>query len=251
MRISIITVTYNSVSTIADTLQSVASQEYDDIEHIVIDGASTDGTQQIVKRFPHVKKLVSESDEGIYDAMNKGIQLASGEVIGILNADDIYQNNKILSRVSEIHKQKELDACYADLVYVKQHDMNKVVRNWTSQEYTAGLCFKGWMPAHPTLFLKRRVYERCGLFDSSLKYQADLEFCARIFEAHCIYSEYVPELWVRMRLGGVTNNSILNMIKGNWESYQAMKKHGLKSNPFSYFINKFVIRIPQFFGVRK
>ena len=157
---------------------------------------------------------------------------------------------KYYRRVAELHKQKDLDACYADLVYVKQQDMTKIVRYWTSQEHTKGLCFKGWMPAHPTLFLKRKVYDECGLFDSSLKYQSDLEFCARIFEVYGISSIYVPELWVRMRLGGATNKSIVNMIKGNWESYQAMKKHGLNSNPLSYFIGKFAMRIPQFFRSR-
>lgn len=247
MKISIITAAYNSAATIADTLKSVASQQYKSIEHIVIDGNSTDGTQDIVESFAHVAKFVSEPDQGIYDAMNKGIQAASGDVIGMLNADDIYQHEQVISRVAELHQPKELDACYADLVYVKQDNMDKVVRNWTSQSHTPGLCFKGWMPAHPTLFLKRSVYEKCGLFDTDLKYQADLEFCARIFEVYGIQSIYTPELWVRMRMGGTTNNSIANMIKGNWESYQALKKHGLKRNPISYFTNKFAIRIPQFF----
>jgi glycosyltransferase involved in cell wall biosynthesis len=246
MKLSIITVCFNAASTIEDAIKSVASQSYEDIEHIIIDGASSDGTVEIIER--HIDQLahfVSEPDQGIYDAMNKGIALATGEVIGILNADDVYEHDDVLSRVMQCHQNAELDACYADLVYVDPQDLSKVERRWISRDHVQGLCFKGWMPAHPTLFLKRRVYDRCGVFDTSLKLQSDLEFCARIFESHKISSQYVPELWVRMRAGGASNNDIWRRIKGNWESYLALQKLGLKTNPVSYFIIKFAMKLPQ------
>ena len=248
MKISIITVVFNGEKTIADAIQSVAAQTHSDVEHIIIDGNSQDQTLVIVNGYQHLlAKIVSEPDNGIYDAMNKGIGLATGEVIGILNADDIYQNDSVLQQVAEAHQNSALDACYADLVYVKNSDMSQVVRNWKSQAYRSGLSFRGWMPAHPTLFLKRRVYQTAGVFDTNLKFQSDLEFCARLFEVHKISSLYIPQLWVRMRLGGVTNNSLKTIIEGNWESYLALRKLGLRRDPVSYFWIKFASRLRQFF----
>lgn len=248
MKVSIITVVFNAESTIADAIASVANQQYKNIEHIVIDGASTDATLAVIKaNSASISHIVSEPDTGIYDAMNKGIKLASGDVIGLLNADDVYQNNNVISEVVAAHQDQELDACYSDLVYVKADDLSKVTRYWRSREHIKGLCFRGWMPAHPTLFLKRHVYDKVGLFDTTLDYQSDLEFCARAFEVHEIRSRYVQKLWVRMRLGGVTNGSIKTMVLGNWESYLALRKLGLKRNPISYFLIKFGAKIPQFF----
>ncbi len=248
MKISIITVVRNGAATIEQTIQSVQQQSYKNIEHILIDGDSDDHTMEIVNRHKaHFAKIISEQDAGLYDAMNKGISHATGDVIGILNSDDIYQDETILAQVAKVHSDLELDACYADLVYVQANDLSKVVRNWQSCDYTPGLCFNGWMPAHPTLFLKKHVYQQVGKFDTKLKFQADLEFCARMFEVHKINSQYVAKLWVRMRTGGVTNNSLKNIVLGNWESYQALKQHGLKANPFKYFSIKFVNRIKQYF----
>jgi len=247
MKISIITVVFNAEQTIEDALKSVASQSYPDVEHIVIDGASTDNTLSIVQTYTkHLAHIVSEPDRGIYDAMNKGIALASGDVIGLLNADDVYQDDTVLQQVADAHVDPDLDACYADLVYVQQKNLDKVVRYWRSRVYKQGLCFTGWMPAHPTFYLKRKIYQQVGLYNTDLAYQADLEFCARAFESHKISSLYIPRLWVRMRLGGVTNNSISNVLKGNWESYKALKKIGLKRNPISYFAVKFGAKLPQF-----
>lgn len=247
MKISVITVVRNAQDTIADTLISVSLQRYPDIEHIVIDGASTDGTVSVIEQYKGgVAIFVSEPDSGIYDAMNKGIELASGDVIGFLNADDVYQDSSVLDTVAQVHADGKLDACYADLVYVEQSDLSKVVRDWRSQDYVKGLSFRGWMPAHPTFYLKKRVYEKVGLFNTQLAYQADLEFCARAFEIHRIHSRYVPSLWVRMRVGGVTNNHISDILKGNWESYKALKKIGLKRNPISFFTIKWGSKLPQF-----
>jgi len=248
MKISIITVVYNAQDTIEEAILSVASQTYPNIEHIIIDGASTDQTMSRIEQHKDkISHVVSEPDKGLYDAMNKGIKLASGDVIGILNADDVYQDSTVLEQVMQAHQDVDLDACYADLVYVKEHDLTQVVRYWKSRDYQTGLCFTGWMPAHPTLFLKRQVYDQVGLFNTQLRYQADLEFCARLFEVHHIRSRYIPNLWVRMRLGGVTNNSVLTIFKGNWESYLALKTLGLKRHPISFFYLKFMPRIKQYF----
>jgi len=241
-------VVFNAEHTIGDALESVARQDYSDIEHIVVDGASTDNTMvEVEARANSLAKVVSEPDSGIYDAMNKGLALATGDVIGLLNADDVLQDSGVISQVVEAHQDESLDACYANLVYVKADDLSQVTRYWRSQSHYQGLCFRGWMPAHPTLYLKRRVYDKVGNFNTDLRYQADLEFCARAFEVHSIRSKYIPELWVRMRLGGVTNNSLSSMIKGNWESYKALRKLGLKRDPISYFFIKFGSKLPSFF----
>ena len=247
LKVSIVTVVYNAADTIADALTAVNQQSYDDIEHIVIDGASTDGTQSVIEKFDHIAAFVSEPDAGIYDAMNKGVSMATGDVIGLLNADDFYQHKHVIRDAVAAIKSHDVDACYADLVYVNAIDTDIVVRYWTSQEYSKGLCFTGWMPAHPTLFLRRSVYDRTGLFDTTLDYQADLEFCARIFEKTKVSSVYVPEIWVRMRMGGVTNGSLKTMWRGNWESYHALCKLGLNMNPFRYFLGKFKPKLKQYF----
>jgi glycosyltransferase involved in cell wall biosynthesis len=247
MKVSIITVVFNAEQTIADALRSVASQTHKNIEHIVVDGASSDATLGVIQaNSDRVAMLISEPDKGIYDAMNKGLKLATGEVIGLLNADDILQDESVISQVVAAHADQELDACYADLVYVKQNDLAQVTRTWRSRDFRQGHCFSGWMPAHPTLYLKRRVYDRVGNFNTDLRYQADLEFCVRAFELHSITSRYIPKLWVRMRLGGVTNNSLRSMVKGNWESYLALRKLGLKRDPLSYFLFKFGSKLPSF-----
>lgn len=248
MKISIVTVVRNAEQTIADTIASVADQSHPSIEHILIDGASTDRSMEIVaQHHDHFSHIVSEPDDGIYHAMNKGLALATGEVVGILNADDVYQDNSVLQQVAEAHADPKLDACYADLVYVKQDDWSAVIRNWQSCDHVPGLSYDGWMPAHPTLFLKRRIYQQVGLFNTKLRYQADLEFCVRAFEIHKISSRYIPKLWVRMRIGGVTNNSWMNMLQGNWESYQALKQLGMQRNVVGYFSAKFYSRLRQYF----
>ncbi len=246
LRVSVITVVYNGASTIADTLDSVAQQSYPDIEHIVIDGASSDSTVEVVRRYPHISQLISEPDQGIYDAMNKGVAAATGDVIVLLNADDHYQHDDVVQLAVNALQDNQVDACYADLVYVKTNDVDIVTRYWTSQAHRPGLCFSGWMPAHPTLFMRRSVYDKVGLFNIALKYQADLEFCARVFEVHGTSSVYVPQIWVRMRMGGVTNGSLKTMLQGNWESYQALKRLGLRSGFFRYFGAKLLPKVMQY-----
>ncbi len=248
MKITVITVVFNSADTIEDALRSVAEQTHKDIEHIVIDGASNDGSQAIIERYHEsLAHMVSEPDRGIYDAMNKGLRLATGEVIGFLNSDDVYADKDVLNKVADLHRQ-DIDACYADLIYLDDIRSDRVKRRWRSQDYRQGLCFSGWMPAHPTLYLKRSVFDRVGEFDVELGNQADLEFCARAFENVGISSVYVPEIWVKMRTGGASQANILTMIKSNWASYQALKKLGLRRDPIRFFIGKFGAKLPQFFS---
>ena len=249
MKVSVVTVCLNASATIADTLESLASQIHQDIEHIVIDGGSTDATIDIIKsKRTRVAALVSEPDNGLYDAINKGLALASGDIVGILNADDVYQDENVVSAIVSEFENPEIDAVYADLVYVDRHDTARVRRKYTSGAYQAGLCFDGWMPAHPTLYMRREIHQKIGSYDLSVGAQADLEYCARAFEIHKIRSRYLAKVCLRMRLGGVSNSSSLNRIKANWRSYQALKKLGMDRNALSFFIRKFARKLPGFFA---
>ncbi|MDP8568095.1 glycosyltransferase family 2 protein [Methylophilus aquaticus] len=247
MKISIITVCYNSAATIQDTITSIANQDHPDIEHIVVDGGSKDETLTIVKSASSVTKLISEQDKGIYDAMNKGLNLANGDVIGFLNADDFYADDIVLTQVSIAFQDSSVQACYADLVYVDKSDTSRITRYWKSRPFCAGLFKKGWMPAHPTFFARREVYEQFGNFNLNFPRQADFELTMRFLEIHQIKSVYIPKVWVRMRTGGASNNSIKGIIKGNLEAYRACKMHNLQVGPF-FIIKKIFSRIPQFFS---
>lgn len=246
MKISVITVCYNSVETIEDTLQSVERQSHPDVEHIVIDGGSTDGTREIIERNRHrIAKAVSESDQGIYDAMNKGICMASGDLVGILNSDDVYETEHVLARVADTMKNQILDACYGDLIYVDRDSMLRVLRYWKSNIYRPGACLRGWMPAHPTFFLRRALYERYGGYDLEFRLQSDYEMMLRLFEIHRIRTEYIPEILVRMRMGGVSNSSIGNIIAGNLEAMRACKKNNFPVSPL-FIVRKLLSRLLQF-----
>lgn len=246
MKISIVTVAYNAAKTITDTLRSVASQSHEPVEHIVIDGGSTDGTMAMVNRYrDKLAHVVSETDDGIYHAMNKGISLASGDIVGTLNADDMYMHKGVLQQVAKVFEDSSVDACYGDLIYVDREKLEKIIRYWTSQDYRDGLFERGWLPAHPTFFVHRRIYEKHGMFDLNYGIQSDFELTMRFLAVHKIKSVYIPEILVRMRMGGTTNNSTMNFVKGNLESYRACKKHGLKITPL-FFLTKWTQRLPQF-----
>ncbi len=248
LKISVITVVYNSVSTIEETLLSVAAQSYPDVEHIVIDGASTDGTVDIINQYrDKIAVFVSEPDHGIYDAMNKGLARATGDIVGLLNADDVYADDTVLTQVAHVFQAPAVDACHADLVYVDRNDPTKVVRYWKSRPYEHGLFEKGWMPAHPTFFVRRSVYQRLGGFDLQFRLQADFDLTLRFLEINRIRSVYIPKIFVRMRMGGTTNASLGNVIRGNIEAYLACKKNGLSVTPF-FVVRKIFSRIPQFFA---
>ena len=248
MKISVITVCFNAEATIADTLESVASQEYQDIEHIVVDGKSKDGTVDIIrKNGRRLAAWISEPDQGIYDAMNKGIAMATGDVVGILNADDVYADDSVLTQVAQAFTDPSIDACYADLIYVDQLNLSKIVRYWKSKPYQMGLFERGWMPAHPTFFVRRSVYEKLGGFDLNFPRQADFELTMRFLAVNKIKSVYIPSVWVKMRVGGVSNNSIQGIIKGNLEAYRACRKHALDIG-YLFIPRKILSRVPQFFN---
>lgn len=247
MKISIITVCFNSDATIADTLRSVRTQSYPDIEHIVVDGGSTDRTAEIVSAEGcRVSKYICEPDRGIYDAMNKGIGLASGDVIGFINADDFYASENALTKVADQFRHPGIDGCYGDLCYVKQFDTQAIVRYWRASPFQCGAFASGWCPPHPTFFVRRTIYERYGRFDLSYRIAADIELMMRFMETHQLRTRYLPEVLVKMRMGGTTNKSIVNIAKQNGEILRALKKHGLPANPLMFLGKKVVSRGKQF-----
>lgn len=248
MKISVITVAFNAAHTIGDTLASIAGQTHTDIEHIVVDGASTDGTLDVIDRYrDKLAKVVSDPDNGIYDAMNKGIALAGGDVIGFLNADDFYASKYVLSAVAEALADPDVDACYGDLCYVRQSDTSAVVRYWKSADFRPGLFSGGWCPPHPTFFASREIYEQFGGFDLSYKIAADFELMLRFLEVHRVRIKYIPKVLVKMRMGGTTNRSLSNIVKQNNEILEALKAHGLRSSMAIFFGKKLVSRGKQFF----
>ncbi|WP_107943917.1 glycosyltransferase family 2 protein [Campylobacter concisus] len=239
MKISIITVVWNNAKTIKDAINSVLNQSYKDIEYIVIDGSSTDGTIDIVQSYGDKIKFISEKDNGLYDAMNKGIRMATGDVVGILNSDDFYASDKILQIVADEFLKGNIDSVYANLEYIDANDPKRVIRYWRSKKYQEGLFRSGWHPAHPTFFVKKEIYEKYGVFDLSFKIAADYELMLRFFEKCKITSSYVDEVFVKMRIGGESNRSIKNIIKANMESYKAWKANGLYINPLRFLLKPF------------
>ena len=245
MKFSIITATYNSAGTVLDTLNSVQRQSHSDIEHIIVDGGSTDNTLEIVSRFEHVARRISEKDKGIYDAMNKGISMASGEVVGILNSDDLYVNSEVIARVAKEFSDPNIQATYADLQYVQQNDLNKIVRTWKTGVFNRRNFYYGWMPPHPTFFVRKEVYHKVGLFDISLQSAADYEMMLRILLKHEMQSKYIPEVIVKMRSGGISNASFKNRLNANREDRLAWKKNGLQPYFFTLYA-KPIRKISQF-----
>src|SRR5581483_800582 len=223
MTISIITATYNSAATVRDTLHSIASQQYPFIEHIIVDGQSKDDTLSIVKEFSHVAKVVSEKDNGIYDAMNKGVQLTTGDIIGILNSDDFYTGLTVLSKVAKAFEDPAVEAVYGDLQYVKQNNTEIVTRTWKSGFFQKRSLYYGWMPPHPTFFVRKYMYEKAGLFNTSLHSAADYELMLRMLLKHNATVHYIPEVLVKMRSGGMSNASLKNRFKANKEDALAWK----------------------------
>lgn len=226
MKISVITATFNCAGTVRDALVSVASQRYGSVEHVIIDGASTDGTWDAI-RTHGLDRLVaiSEPDRGIYDALNKGIARSSGDVIGFLHADDIFAGPDVLNWVAETFADPSVDAVYGDLQYVRSDDTQRVVRYWRSEPFAPALLARGWMPPHPTLYLRRAVYERLGGFDTSYRIAADYEFILRLFSMPTLHSVYIPHVMVRMRIGGLSNRSLRHIMRKSAEDWRALRRH--------------------------
>ena len=226
MKISIITCSYNAVNTIEDTIKSVLSQKDADIEYIVIDGLSNDGTADIIKKYSDkIYKFTSEKDSGIYNAMNKGIKLAGSDIVGFLNADDVYFNEKVINKVIKVFENEKVDSAYGDLIYVFE-DNNKIKRYWKSGDFNVNNFKKGWMPPHPSFFARKDIYKKYGGFNENYRISADYELMVRLLYKNKISTFYLPELLVKMKTGGVSNK-VSQAFKRLKEDYDIIKKYNL------------------------
>lgn len=245
MKISVITSVYNNKETIQDAINSVLNQSYKNIEYIIVDGGSYDGTWNIIQNYEHkISKYISDKDKGIYDGLNKGIALATGDIICFLHSDDLYPNDNILQAVANEFITKDIDGIYGDLIYTPKNNTEKIVRYWKSQEFNKSLLKKGWMPAHPTLFLKRSVYEKYGGFDLDFKIAADYDFMLRILKEE-VKVAYLPLVLYKMRIGGASNKNISNVIQKSYEDLKALKKNNIGG--IDTLIYKNLSKIKQFF----
>jgi glycosyltransferase involved in cell wall biosynthesis len=246
MKISIITVCFNSEQTIKATIKSVLTQSYNQVEYIIIDGASTDNTIKIIKEFSNsIDVFVSESDAGIYDAINKGIIKSSGDVVGLLHADDVFDNNSVIDNVMSLFDEN-VDMIYGDINYVDRKDTNRVIRRWKSESYIKGKFKWGWMPPHTGFFIKKSCYLKYGLYNLNLGSSADYELMLRMFELYNLKSKYIPFNITNMRVGGVSNSSLKNRLQANKNDKISWKINGLKPFWFTLLI-KPIIKIKQFF----
>ena len=239
MKISIITITFNAEATLNRTLNSVFTQSYKDIEHIIIDGNSSDKTLEICKSYSHISKIISEPDNGVYDAFNKGLKLATGDVIGFLNADDIFYDNNSVKEIVNAFSINETDIVYGNLNYI--NEKGKIIRNWISKPYKKGLMKKAWMPAHPTFYCKKIVYERLGGYDDRFKIGGDFELCLRFLEVNQVSSYHLNRKLVNMLTGGISNSG----LKSKWiiykEELRAFRLNGIRVSPLKllfYKLNK-------------
>ena len=235
-KISIITATYNAAETIHDCLECVKKQTVE-VEHILVDGMSEDSTISIIKGYrDSVAHIISEPDKGIYDAMNKGLKLAGSDIIGILNADDFYPASDILAKVTHAFDNPKIDACYGDLLYVDGTNTEKIVRNWRSGSFSPEKFYWGWMPPHPTFFVRRSIYKKYGLFDMELGSAADYEIMLRFLVKHEIKAAYIPEVLVKMRTGGISNASVKNRLAANRMDRKAWAINDLKPYPWTLWM---------------
>lgn len=245
MKVSIITATYNSAETLGDTLRSLEEQTYQNIEYIIIDGASKDNTLDVVKsQCSRVTTIISEPDKGIYDALNKGIRAASGDVVGFLHSDDLFAYPEAVEDIVNTFVDHDSQAVYADLEYVSKENTDKTVRLWTSGNYARNELTKGWMPPHPTFYMKRELYNEYGLFDLSFKIAADYDSLLRYLWGNNVSMAYLPKVLIKMRVGGASNRSISNIIQKTKEDIQALKNSSM-SWPQAILI-KNLSKIPQF-----
>ena len=247
MKISIITTVFNNREFIEDAIKSVLSQTYSDKELIIIDGGSTDGTLEVIDRYrDNINKLVSGPDKGMYDALNKGIQLAAGDIIGFLHSDDIFYDEKVIEKIADVFKKREVDSVYADLVYVYKDNPAKVLRYWKAGKFDRNLLKQGWMPPHSTFFVKKKIYDEYGGFNTSYKISGDYDLILRFLGKHKISNAYLPEVTVKMRTGGKSNRSLGNILQKSLEDYKVIKYNKI-SFPLYTLIVKNLSKLPQFF----
>lgn len=245
MKISIITVSYNSAATIEDTIVSVLGQNYSDLEYIIIDGGSKDDTMKIVEKYKDkISKIVSEKDGGIYDAMNKGVKMATGDIVGILNSDDFYKNLNVLNDVATAFNNDAVDVCYGDIEYIDRFDTKKVVRRWVAGEYNKNKLNSGWIMPHPALFVKKSMYDKFGLFNLDFRIAADYELMLR-FLLKGIKVKYINNFFVSMREGGFSGQSYKQRKKGWEELKRAWTANGL-AVPNFFILRRIVSKFNQF-----
>lgn len=247
LKISIITVCYNSEKFLEGAIQSVLSQTYKNIEYIVVDGNSVDGTKSIIENYrDKISIYISEPDNGIYDAMNKGIKLATGDIVGFLNSDDFYSSKDSISKAINVFNENNVDCVYANINYVNAINSEKIVRFWVSGRYIKNSFSKGWHPAHPTFWVKRKIYEKYGGFNLRFKLAADFELMLRFLEKYRISNFYLNLPLIHMRLGGATSGSFKNVLKQNVECFNAFKTNQIKVSYF-YPLYRILPKIKQFY----
>lgn len=245
LRISVITAVFNGARTIAEAVESVRDQLQADVEHVVMDAGSTDGTIEILESYrSSIAHLSSEPDKGIYDGLNKGIRRATGDVIGFMHSDDMFASRSALQRVARAFEDPAVDAVYGDLLYVHRSDPSRVIRYWKAGGYQRARLLHGWMPPHPTFYVRRGVYERFGDFDTRFRISADYENMLRILWGGHANAAYIPEVQVRMRAGGVSNRSLLNLVKKSCEDFVALRQNGI--SPTHALMLKNMSKLPQF-----
>ena len=245
MKISIITTSYNSQETIFETLKSVNSQSYNNIEHIIVDGESSDRTLEIVDRFDHVAQIISERDSGVYEAMTKGIRASSGDIIGFLNSDDYFFSNDIMKEYADGFRSLSNKIIFGDLQFVSR-DNKRRIRSWVSSEFSNQKINFGWIPPHPTFYARKELFDNYGGFDESLRFAADYDLMIRFLKVFPENNLYLKGYKVNMRYGGETTKNLLNIYLGNKEIISSLRKNGFKVSPF-FLIKKFIYKISQFF----
>ncbi|TWU27158.1 PGL/p-HBAD biosynthesis glycosyltransferase [Novipirellula galeiformis] len=246
MKISVITAVFNRESTLASTIDSVASQLATEHEHILVDGMSTDGTADVIAaNKPRIATSIREPDDGIYDALNKGIRAATGDVVGFLHADDLFYSREALRRISDTFSREKVDAVYGDLVYVDAANPDRVIRYWKSGHFDARRFRRGWMPPHPTVYVRKSVYEKFGMYLTDFGSAADYEWIVRLMVHQQIRVGYIPEILVKMRVGGESNATLKNRITANRDDRRAWTANGLKP-PWGLRLTKPLSKLPQF-----
>jgi glycosyltransferase len=242
MKVSIITISYNSALTIKETLNSVKNQSYKDIEHIIIDGKSSDSTLEICSNYPHLTKIISEKDSGVYDAFNKGLKNASGNIIGFLNSDDVFYDNNSLEKIVKVF-DKNTDAVYGNLKFYDEN--KKIVRRWISKSFEKGMFKIGWMPPHPTFYCRKKVYDKYGNFNDSFKIAGDFELMLRFIECFGINTKFLNQNLIKMKSGGISNSGLNSKIKILKEEFQAFRINKISINKFKYIFYK-ALKIKEF-----
>jgi glycosyltransferase len=244
MKVSIITATFNSQETIKTTLESVKNQTYSNIEHIIIDGKSSDDTIKIISEYQHISQIISEKDNGIYFALNKGIEKATGDIIGFLHADDFFNDNKTIETIVSYFQNYKIEAIYGDLDYLSI-DLKKTVRHWHSEDFNINKLDKGWMPPHPTFYVKKSIYDKYGRFNTKYKISADYDLMIRFLKNN-ITVKYIPQTIIKMRLGGESNKNLKNIYKKTKEDFEIIRKNQLNGLVTLFFKN--ISKVHQFFN---